>query len=573
MTEPNRFDDFINAYPRQSLQLLLVAIFLFWQSMACVVGIILYAIMHKLCRIHWWVILSVGALFGIIITGIEYGSSFNLHNFIVHGFTLNLIFWKSLIAGKSWAGLSYLYHHGAAYQIGVPLFFAGLLSAAHLIKNNPHQNVIKSLQEGRIVNEWVDLPEKQIESALKKINDESEIGAVLGVSKYSAKNVVIPDKWINQIMLVLGTTGAGKTVTLQRFYERAMKKGYPLIIVDGKPTNANVSAIETLAKNSGRKFYGFNSGNYTHYDPLTSGGYTELKDKIIGLKDQWENDYYRSIAEAYLQVTFEVLLRWGKPFDLEKVVECLNHDDLSVVAREVNDEALSKRVAALEAYESKDITGLRAHLSLLVHSELGEYFKNSENKFTLSQAISEDAVVYFALPALRFPSFSTVLGKLVINDLKATIDREEKHDKKIFMVFDEFSVFAGNQVLNLVNMGRGKGMHAIFGTQGLADLNAVDENFKNQVLNCVNTIICHRLNDQDSAESVAAWIGTRDAFTVTAKVDTTQADGRHGSVRINKEYIVHPEQIKQDLRIGEAFWATKVGSGSWGKVRVYTRFI
>lgn len=53
-------------------------------------------------------------------------------------------------------------------------------------------------------------------------------------------------------------------------------------------------------------------------------------------------------------------------------------------------------------------------------------------------------------------------------------------------------------------MGRGKGMHAIFGTQGLADLDEVDENFKNQVLNCVNTLICHRLNDQYSAESVAA---------------------------------------------------------------------
>jgi len=37
--------------------------------------------------------------------------------------------------------------------------------------------------------------------------------------------------------------------------------------------------------------------------------------------------------------------------------------------------------------------------------------------------------------------------------------------KRVFMIFDEFSVFAGGQVLNLVNMGRGKGVHAVFGTQ------------------------------------------------------------------------------------------------------------
>ncbi len=61
------------------------------------------------------------------------------------------------------------------------------------------------------------------------------------------------------------------------------------------------------------------------------------------------------------------------------------------------------------------------------------------------------------------------------------------------MVFDEFSVFAGDQVLNLVNMGRGKGVHAIFGTQGIADLNTVNDNFKSQMLNCANTIICHQV--------------------------------------------------------------------------------
>jgi conjugal transfer pilus assembly protein TraD len=206
----------------------------------------------------------------------------------------------------------------------------------------------------------------------------------------------------------------------------------------------------------------------------------------------------------------------------------------------------------------------------LIHSELGKYFTVDKNMFSLPQIIEENAVVYFALPALRFPSFSKVLGKLVINDLKATIDREASPDKRIFMVFDEFSVFAGDQVLNLVNMGRGKGVHAVFGTQGLADLNKVDADFKSQVLNCVNTVICHRLNDQDSAEAVGSWIGTKDAFTVTAKVDTQQTDGRHGSVRINKEFIVHPEEIKQGLRTGEAFWASKVGRGGWGwgKVRV-----
>ncbi len=140
--------------------------------------------------------------------------------------------------------------------------------------------------------------------------------------------------------------------------------------------------------------------------------------------------------------------------------------------------------------------------------------------------------------------------------------------KRIFMVFDEFSVFAGEQVLNLVNMGRGKGVHAIFGTQGLADLDRVDPGFKSQVMNCVNSIICHRINDQESAESVTSWIGTRDAFVLSTQYNPNQTDDGVGTVGKTKEFIVHPDQIKQELCTGEAYFVSKVGRFVVEKVRV-----
>lgn len=378
---------------------------------------------------------------------------------------------------------------------------------------------------------------------------------------------MIPDQDINQVVLVLGTTGGGKTITLRRFYKRAIMKNYPLIIVDGKPDEINTNWIRKLAEQYGRKFIGFNCGNYLPYNPLAHGGYTELKDKIISLKDEWSSDHYRSIAEDYLQTALEVLLKSGKKFDLKTVVYYLNFDELANLVHEVQDEELFKRVMGLENYDRKDITGLQAHMNILIHSELGRYFEKNEETFNLLDAIQQNAVVYFALPALRFPSFSKVLGKLVINDIKAVIDRYQE-SKRIFTVFDEFSVFAGEQVLNLVNMGRGKGVHAIFGTQGLADLDKVDVTFKAQVLNCANTLICHRLNDQDSAETVANWIGTHNAFNVTAQINVKEHDAAMGSVKQNKEYIVHPDVIKQGLRMGEVFHVAKVGGFRCSKVRV-----
>jgi type IV secretory pathway TraG/TraD family ATPase VirD4 len=108
-------------------------------------------------------------------------------------------------------------------------------------------------------------------------------------------------------------------------------------------------------------------------------------------------------------------------------------------------------------------------------------------------------------------------------------------------------------------MGRGKGVHAIFGTQGLSDLKRVDPNFESQLLNCVNTLICHRLNDQVSAESVTKWIGTKDSFDITAVLNKKLPKPNLGSLSRNKSFIVHPDDIKQGLKTGEAYFATKVG--------------
>ena len=268
-----------------------------------------------------------------------------------------------------------------------------------------------------------------------------------------------------------------------------------------------------------------------------------------------------------MQTTFEVLQKARKIFDLRTVAQCLDFESLMNVARETRDANLIEKASMLENYDRKDITGLRAHLNILLNSELGEFFTLSEKTFTLPQIIDENAVVYFALPALRFSSFSKVLGKLVINDIKAVIDRYDA-SKKIFTVFDEFSVFAGEQVLNLVNMGRGKGVHAIFGTQGLADLDRVDVTFKSQILNCANTIMCHRLNDQLSAEGVTNWIGTHNKMAVTAQIDASQSEVKLGTVRVGKEFIIHPDEIKQGLRVGEAFYISKAGGFLQDKVVV-----
>ncbi len=557
----DKINDYINAHPRQCLLMLIMGIAFIWQSVVAVIAISLYALIKMYPPSRWWMVLMMGAI--LALTAI-YCADSQWAQFLREGFNFNKVFWHYLLTNKLLYAFSSIQLN---YLVGFSVWIAGILLTIDLIPDNPYNKEVTALHKGQS-NSVPEVSEKSITKALNKIGDEDHGGTILGVSKYTGQYSIIPDRDINQVLLVLGTTGSGKTITLRRFYKRAITQGYPLIIVDGKPDVDNINWLTQLAENHGRKFFGFNCANYLPYDPLANGGYTELKDKIISLKDEWSSDHYRSIAEDYLQATFEVLLKSKKNFDLKMVVQCLNYTDLLMLTREVGDMELAKRVESLEQYDRSDITGLQAHLNILIHSELGQYFQKNSSTFTLSDVIQQNGVVYFALPALRFPSFSKVLGKLVINDLKAVIDRNDVNRNRIFTVFDEFSVFAGEQVLNLVNMGRGKGVHAIFGTQGLADLDRVDVMFKSQVLNCVNTLICHRLNDQESAESIANWVGTQEGFTVTAQLNIKQGDANMGSVRRNKEFIVHTDDIKQGLQTGEAFYITKVGKFRKDKIRV-----
>lgn len=539
---------------------------LLWQTIPGIVIMIFWGVLVRLLQVpprHLAIAGTVGFLI-ILVTVAAIYPSLQFVDFISAAWWQNLHFYKLCMQGDFLAAMIYTTQNSILYLVVLPLPFIGIFACIDMLPDPAYRKQLKALERG--ISRKREYNHKRLDKALDALSDDMQ-GIILGISKESGKPCILPDSNVNQMVLVLGTTGSGKTITLRRFYQRAFTANYPLIIVDGKPTAENTAWIAEQAKKNDKPFYSFNCEEYWHYDPLAYGGYTEMKDKIISLKDEWESDYYRSIAEDYLQTTFEILQATGESYDLKRVAECLDFGELALIVRNLNNPKLAARAKRIGEYERKDITGLQAHLNLLVHSELGAYFEPKENHtFNLGDAIQNNAVVYFALPALRFPSFSKVLGKLIINDIKSVSDHHISNTP-IFTVFDEFSVFAGDQVLNLINMGRGKGLHAVFGTQGIADLKRVDPEFSNQVLNCVNTLLCHRLNDHESAEAVASWAGTKDALNLTAQISAEGSTGL-GSVRRDREFVIHPDAIKQDLQPGEAFYISKIRQFHWDKIKV-----
>lgn len=374
--------------------------------------------------------------------------------------------------------------------------------------------------------------------------------------------MIFKDEDANLHTLAVGTTGSGKTTALANFVESVITRKWPLFYVDGKGDYEFAKRIEQSAKSQNAPFYLFSMvGDSCKYNPISFGGFTSKKDRIIELRE-WSEDHYRKIAEGYLQTVFYTLEKANMSVNLHTLSKYLETESLLDLARKIKGEKLVDRISKL-ADKRKDIESLIAEIQNIAHSEIGHLFdcNESDKILTLAKAFKEKAVVYFCLQPLAFPAYASTLGKLVINDLKSLIASQLKQQTKTNMltIFDEFSVFAGDQVINLINQGRSAGVHAILATQSLSDIAIKGgKALLGQVLNNCNNYIIQRQNNPTDAEILANIIGTKDDFVITSQVANKGSTGA-GSVRETKQFSVHPDEIKQ-LGRGIAILSSKQSS-------------
>jgi type IV secretory pathway TraG/TraD family ATPase VirD4 len=236
---------------------------------------------------------------------------------------------------------------------------------------------------------------------------------------------------------------------------------------------------------------------------------------------------------------------------------------------------LAAEVLALRAAEQQ-IEGLRAELRNLATSVFAPLFDTGRARakrlpvIDLQRARAEGALVYFCLPALRYPAQAAKLGKLIVNDVKYTASVSEKPWR---IILDEFSVFAGPQVLNVINMGRSNGLSAILATQSLADLaQGADKDgrsFTDQVIGSINTFIAYRLNSAADCELIASIAGTAEQVEFTAQTVHGAGTGA-ASARHTRSFNVHPDTIR-NLDVGDAICVNKNSKGAAGPRIVLVR--
>lgn len=420
-------------------------------------------------------------------------------------------------------------------------------------------------------NYHINLEATKIRRKVKKLKDTKNY-TLIG---YAYKRpVYIPDN--AKHVFVCGTTGSGKTVALANYIKHACDNDYPALIVDGKGDVNSGSLLYYTVNFSARKNFIINLTNpekSAKYNPFKNASPTVCKDMLINLTS-WSEEHYKLNTERYLlrvitvmsknniALSFKTILHYAAPANFTAL--SLDSQKSEIITKE---EHIDDNLELIKT-SGKIIDGAIARFSLLLESELGTIF--ADDGIDITTAMQENATILFILNPLIYPETSYLMGRLILIDSKKAISNLFSDTKRKFFIFDEINSYASSVLIDLVNKSRSASVTCVLATQSLSDLDAsVNESFKEQIIENCNNYILLRQNSARNAESWANIIGTKNTVDTTYQLSSqggrTTPTGA-GTMKFNKEYIYHPDEIK-NLKVGEAFFISK-DTGDKHKIKV-----
>lgn len=391
-----------------------------------------------------------------------------------------------------------------------------------------------------------------------------ENSTLIGYSR--KKPIYIDDECTH--CFVCGTTGAGKTVALSNFIKHATDKLYPMLIVDGKGDLGKGSLLDIVSNHlNNRTVYVINLSKLeasNQYNPFRNASPTICKDMLINMTD-WSEEHYKLNAERYLQRLITLMQQSKILLSFQSITEYIPEEKFqSLSANLLKSKVISKEehLHNLEIAKNsgKISQNASARFSTIAEGEVGRIFH--DDGIDIYTALKQNAIILFVLNPLLYPETSKLMGRLILIDAKQAVSKLYNNNAtRVFYMFDELSSYASPPLLDIVNKSRSANITSILATQSLSDLDcAVNEAFKEQIIENVNNYIIMRQNSAVNAEQWANIIGTRATMDVTYQLKEngylSPSNTGLGSARMVREYLYHPDDIKT-LGKGKAIYLSK----------------
>jgi conjugal transfer pilus assembly protein TraD len=373
------------------------------------------------------------------------------------------------------------------------------------------------------------------------------------------RSVSVSESELLHHMLVLGTTGSGKTTAAMTLLCQAVAAGWGVVLIDlkGDPDNAGVLAAAAQAARTTYRQFSITPGERCdRWEPLESGDPAARMSKVICLSE-WSEPYYRTACERFTQLAFVLAERNGIVPTLAMLTELLDTPALAgrlaralpAAEQEPVERYLSRLLA--DSGQMSALTGLAARIGTL--TDLGGPLRSQSAvaKIDLLQLSQEGGVCVFSLNSARSATTAAQIGALAVLDVQSMVAERiatGSCPQPVLVCVDEFSALDADHLMGLFARARSSRVGMMLATQELSDLTRVRIGFAEQIIGLTNTKLLLRQEVADSADTLAQLAGTQADIKRTRQRIRGTLTSSHSGVESEREverFVVHPNTFKR----------------------------
>ncbi|QTB53477.1 conjugative transfer system coupling protein TraD [Burkholderia pseudomallei] len=439
-----------------------------------------------------------------------------------------------------------------------------------------------------------------------------------------------------------GTTGSGKTRTYEVITTQVIQCGDVLIDVDPKNDEEWKERAKREAHRNGRKFLYFNQAKPSEsirLEPLDSWSQpSEIPSRIAQLMEEGP---FRDFAYLFISRSVNGELYIGDKPNLRSILKYaqlgidpllekalkrffmeggLNDWDELVTADTVkiaNKPGSTRVDAMISLYQARFGANDRGHeaidgliathvhdrehymriiasalplLQMLATGETGlmlapkvDDFEDEREIWTIEKVIRQKAVLHIGLDSLSNSIVAKAIASMILADVSAvcgSIYNFYDTPPEVVLIIDEIAEAINEQVIQILNKGRGAGFKAFVAFQTRADLEAKLGNAAKmlQVLGNLNNQIILRLEDTDTAEWFSKKVGDTAIRNLIVSSSTSKASEGHvgeftGSVTRSQQLEavpLIPTRLIQTLPNLQYFMRISGGAVYQGRIPILT---
>lgn len=311
--------------------------------------------------------------------------------------------------------------------------------------------------------------------------------------------LVLPDALLDRHVLVLGTTGAGKSRLLELLALQAVERGDAVAVIDPK---GDARLLDRLRRAAGPRFRLFSLPHperSVRYNPVGRfHDVREVADRIAALLPASGDALpFRNFGWEIVHTAATHLARRGR-----------------VTLRGLKHAALDRPVGALAGRPRDHYLKTASALVPLLSKLSGELLSPPDGGLTWEEVDRDRLVLHVELGSLLGQESASAVAKMCLLDLQSYIGARYAYGKgwgPLWLFIDELGDVVTGAFIDLLNKSRAAGLRIVACAQSTADLEAAlgDRAKALQVFANANSVLSFRAQSGPDAELFSSLAGER----------------------------------------------------------------